>query len=267
LQRFLGLINYDRIFIEGLSTKALPLYKILEKEKQFEWTQEHEKTLNEIKKLWSESLELMIPDLNGNFELESDASDRGIGAVLRQNGKPVAYISRTLNNSEKNYSITDREILAGLWAMEKLACYLDGKTFTYVTDHKAIEELKKKSEFGSARINRWFERLERFNFIVKYKRGIEMVVSDALSRSVNIVEKGEDEQKMDRIKKIMIIHENLGHRKRIVENLKDNNIFISANELNKILYGASHVIKRIESIKRQRDLYVQLNQEKELVLT
>ena len=67
--------------------------------------------------------------------------------------------------------------------MEKLQYYLLRWEFTLITDHKAMGELKKKAEFGSARVNRWFERLERFQYEVKYKMGLEIVEADALSRA------------------------------------------------------------------------------------
>lgn len=106
VQRLLGTINYDRSFIKSLSQLAAQLYKLLAKEKKFEWNEEHNKAFEKLKDKWKQELELMIPDMNGNFELETDASDIGIGAVLKQNNKPVAYISRILTDAEKHYSIT-----------------------------------------------------------------------------------------------------------------------------------------------------------------
>lgn len=237
LQRFLGLVNYDRTFIEKLSLLALPLYGLLGNDKRFEWNDEHEKAFKTIKDKWASKLELVIPDMKGNFTLETDASDKGIGAVLRQDGAPIAYISRTLNKAERNYGITDREILAGLWAMEKLAYYLDGKNFVLITDHKAIEALREKREFGSARVCRWFERLEKFNFSVKYTEGKNMVVPDALSRASQGEQK---EESIDTVlqsiqEKILQVHKNMGHRKSIEKDLKTNNINISKKKLRNIL--------------------------------
>lgn len=138
LQRFLGLINYDRLFIKNITEKIKPLYKLLEKEIKFKWTEVEEETFQNIKKEWKNSLELYVPDMKGEFTLESDASDVGLGAVLTQNEIPVAFISRSLSSCERNYSITEREFLAALWAMEKLKYYLEGRIFTLITDHKPL---------------------------------------------------------------------------------------------------------------------------------
>lgn len=105
----------------------------------------------------------MLPDLDGNFTLITDASNTGLGAVLKQDNKVVAYASRSLNQSEKSYGRTEKEVLAALWRMEKFQYYLIGKTYALMTDHKAIIEIRKK-DFGSARIQRWHHRLSRFNF-------------------------------------------------------------------------------------------------------
>ncbi|KAF9762574.1 Retrovirus-related Pol polyprotein from transposon 17.6 [Nosema granulosis] len=184
LQRFIGMINYDRHFVKGLSELLAPLYRLLSKEMKFVWSQKEEDIFNTIKNQWKRDLELFIPDMKGKFTLETDASDIGLGACLRQNGKPVAYLSRTLSGAERNYGITEREVLASLWAMEKLQYHLIGKKFKLVTDHKAIEFIKTKIEFGSARIQRWFYRFEKFDFDVEYRKGCEMITADALSRSL-----------------------------------------------------------------------------------
>ncbi len=126
---------------------------------------------------WKDGLELLVPNLNGFFKLETDASNVDIGGV------PVDYFLRILNSAEQNYGITEKEVLTSLWEMEKFDFYLMGKHFTVITDHKAIEHIKTTSEFGSVRIQRWFRRFERFNFDIKCKKGKEMVVVDALSRA------------------------------------------------------------------------------------
>ncbi|KAF9756185.1 Retrovirus-related Pol polyprotein from transposon opus, partial [Nosema granulosis] len=144
LKRFIGMINYDRHFVKGLSDLLAPLYKLQSEEKKFIWTEIEEEIFNKVKKKWKEKLELFIPDMDGEFTLETDASDTGLGACLRQKDRPVAYLSRTLSGAEKNYGITEREVLAALWAMEKLQYHLVGKKFLLITDHKTIEFIKTK---------------------------------------------------------------------------------------------------------------------------
>jgi hypothetical protein len=108
------MINYDRMFIKSISMELKPLYCLLEGGVKFEWDDEAENAFINVKKNWSGELNLLIPDTNGNFELETDASDIGFGAVLRQDSKPVSYISRCLTKAEKNYGITEKKVLVAL---------------------------------------------------------------------------------------------------------------------------------------------------------
>jgi hypothetical protein len=129
LQRFLGLANYDRMFIKNISEIAKPLYCLLSKENPYLWNEEAQKAFIAVKQKWEENLELNVPDLEKDFVLEVDASDIGIGAVLPQENKPIAFISRCLNKAERNNSITEKETLAALWSMENLSHYLDCRNF------------------------------------------------------------------------------------------------------------------------------------------
>ncbi|KAF9761956.1 Retrovirus-related Pol polyprotein from transposon opus [Nosema granulosis] len=190
LQRFLGMINYDRLFIKDLSSMLKPLYALTGKEAKFTMGKIEKDIFFKIKDQWSKNLSLIIPDPKKPFTLETDASNVGIGGVLRQEGKPVAYVSRILNKAEQNYGITEKETLAALWAMEKLQYLLLGNRFTLITDHFATEQIKSKIDFGSSRIQRWFHRFERFNFDIEYRKGETLVVSDALNRALYISKDG-----------------------------------------------------------------------------
>jgi hypothetical protein len=167
LQRFLGAINYDRIFLSGITEIATPLYKLLNKNTRFDWKEEHNNAFLRIKEFWKNKLELRLPNFEETFILECDASGVGLGAVLRQESGPISYVSRALKGCEKNYTITERETLAAVWSMEKFSYYLTGREFILITDHKALEELKVKKDFGTARIRRWFEKLEQYQFKVE----------------------------------------------------------------------------------------------------
>lgn len=124
--------------------------------------------------------------------------------------------------------------------MEKLRFYLQGKEFDLITDHKAIEELKRKKECGSARIQRWFDRLERFQFDIKYRKGNEMISSDALSRAYSTTtnlkkEKEEKEVKILDDEKILHFHRDLNHRNNIQRDLIKSGFIITSERLKKIL--------------------------------
>ncbi len=240
MQKFLGMANYDRIFIPELSSKAKPLYKMIDNEnsKTLSWTSEAEEAFKEIKNLWITNLEVTIPDFDKTFDLECDASDVGLGAVLKQEGKSVANCSRLLKGAEKNYTITEREVLACLWAMEKLEFYLIGRKFNLITDHKAIEEIKSKRDFGTPRIQRWLERLSKFDFKVHYREGEKMEQADALSRDIssipvknNLLVIDENDLK----KKVLEIHRNNLHRKNLETKCKEMGLNVSTNKIAEII--------------------------------
>ena len=128
---------------------------------------------------------LVLPDVNKEFVLRTDASDIGLGATLLQNREghisPVAYASRKLLDREKRYSVMERECLGIVWGIKKFALYLYGKQFTLQTDHRPLEFLK-ASKFDSHRIMRWVLALQRFVFRVEHIKGKDNVGADFLSR-------------------------------------------------------------------------------------
>ncbi|MGL5709134.1 MAG: reverse transcriptase domain-containing protein, partial [Aeromonas sp.] len=254
LQRFLGCINYDRMFIKNITSQTRPLYKILERDK-FEWHEDEIQAFEKLKENWKKELYLRIPDMNIRFELETDASNVGIGGVLMQDSLPIAYISRSLTKAEQKYSITEKEVLAALWSMEKLRYYLTGRIFDLITDHKAMIELKKKLEFGSNRIYRWFQRLENFQFVVKYREGVKMVASDALSRTFNVdIEEGEENKNVDRDipdeNKILKMHVELNHRKNIYRNVYEKGFEATKSQIRRILKKCEVCLKKDKQYKK-----------------
>lgn len=113
------MINYDRTFIKNITELLGPLYDLLKKDVKFVWTEKEQACFENIKGKWKERIHVYIPDLSKPFVLETDASAEGIGAVLLQEEMPIGFISRRLSTAEQNYSITERETLAAIWAMEK----------------------------------------------------------------------------------------------------------------------------------------------------
>lgn len=228
IRKFIGIVNYDRIFVPNLSELAKPLYLSIENRKHI-WTDVEQDAFEKIKKIWETNLELTTPSDKERFTLETDASDIGIGAVLKQKNKPVAYISRLLKKAERNYTITEREALAALWAMEKFSNWLTGKEFDLITDHQALLKLKSKHLFGTKRITRWIERFNNFNFKTYYKQGNLLQTADALSRSIKEIDTQELREK------VLGIHKNFMHRKSITKELREAGINITSELLQKIL--------------------------------
>jgi hypothetical protein len=142
IKQYLGLCRYYRKFIPNFSKIAKPLTELLKKNAPFEWNQRTEDAFVSLKEILTTEPLLQYPDFSKPFVLTTDASSEALGAILSQGpigqDLPIAYASRTLNNTERNYSVTEKELLAIVWACRQYRPYLYGKKFTIVTDHKPL---------------------------------------------------------------------------------------------------------------------------------
>ncbi|GFW09536.1 retrovirus-related Pol polyprotein from transposon opus [Trichonephila clavipes] len=125
---------------------------------------------------------LQLPNFTEQFNLFTDASGVGIGAVLNQNHRPIAFASRTLNKAERNYTVTERECLAVIWALNKFKTYFGSLPVKVITDHAALTELTNGKNFFS-RMIRWALKLSEVNIEWKHLPGVQNVVADVLSRN------------------------------------------------------------------------------------
>lgn len=189
IKQFLGLLGYYRKFIKDYSKLAQPMTKYLKKDKKLDLNDiQYTQAFEKCKKILTSDPILVYPDFEKPFVLTTDASNFALGAVLSQihEGKdhPVAFASRTLNKHEVNYSTTEKEALAIMWAVEKFKPYLYGNSFTLVTDHKPLTFIKNSTK--NLKILRWRLELENYEYTVQYRTGKTNVVADALSRKVEI---------------------------------------------------------------------------------
>ena len=118
IQSFLGLAGYYRRFIGNFSKIAKPMTELLKKEKKFMWTEDCETSFQELKQRLVTAPVLCLPDLQKDFQVYCDASRRGLGSVLMQDGRVVAYASRQLKNHEKNYPTHDLELASVVHALK-----------------------------------------------------------------------------------------------------------------------------------------------------
>jgi hypothetical protein len=190
LLSFLQFINWLRPFIKNLADCSAELSDLLVKEKQWQWTPKEEVLFEKLKNKVIEAPTLVYPMLDEPFEVWTDASNVAIGGVLLQNSQCIAFESRKLRKSEKNYHTTDKECLAIVYCLMKWKCYLEGSTFVVKTDHKALEYLMTKKEL-SGRQARWTEKLSQFEFKIEYVKGADNGAADALSR--NFGDESEDD--------------------------------------------------------------------------
>ena len=188
LQGWMGFINFYRRFIKGFSKVARVLNELTKKGVQWEWTEEREEAFQKLKQLICEEPVLLMPQLEQPFELEVDTSNYTIGATLNQKDErdrwhPVAYYSTTLSETERNYDIYDKELLAVVKSLRHWRTYLVGAPHQIVihTDHSNLLYWKEPRKI-SRRIAHEFQELQEYNFVLKHVAGNKNARADALSR-------------------------------------------------------------------------------------
>ncbi|CAN6723582.1 unnamed protein product [Malus baccata var. baccata] len=188
VRSFLGHAGFYHRFIKDFSKIAQPLCRLLQKEVAFEFTKECTESFNQLKELLTTTPIIVPPDWSLPFELMCDASDYALGAVLgqRKDKRPhvIYYASRTLNDAQLNYSTTEKELLAVVFALDKFRSYLIGTKVIVFTDHAALKYLLTKKE-AKPRLIRWILLLQEFDIEIRDKKGSENVVADHLSRMVH----------------------------------------------------------------------------------
>jgi len=189
LQSFLGLANYYRRFILGFAKLCQPLHHLLRKNVTFNWSSEAQSAFNTLKSKFSSYPVLVHPNRELPFIVETDSSNFAIGAVLSQKSlsdnhiHPVAFYSRSLSPTERNYPIYDKELLAIISALENWRHFLKGASepFVIYSDHRNLL-FQKKPEKMTQRLVRWSLFLSEFNFKILYRSGSSNGKPDALSR-------------------------------------------------------------------------------------
>ena len=185
VRSFLGLSGYYRKFIPNFATLSAPLVSLTKKHSKFHWGENEHNAFITLKSLLCQAPVLAYPQFDKKFILQTDASDLGLGAVLTQydsfgNERPISYASRPLTPREKDYSATEKEALAAVYAIDHFRVYLLGRDFTLVTDHSALRWLHSVEPKG--RIARWVMQLQEYSFDIKHRAGTANGNADALSR-------------------------------------------------------------------------------------
>ena len=181
IRSFLGLAGYYRRFIQDFSKIAEPLTRLTRKEVSFVWDWRCEESFLELKTRLVSSPVLTLPSGSGGFSVFSDACGSGLGCVLMQHGRVVAYASRQLKDHEKNYPTHDLELAAVVFALKIWRHYLYGEQFEIFTDHKSLKYIFTQKDLN-LRQRRWVEYLKDYDFSLSYHLGKANVVADALSR-------------------------------------------------------------------------------------
>ena len=189
VKQFVAMASYYRRYVRNFASTARPMVDLTKKGKKFLWSEACENAFNSLKRALI-SADVMGYPLNeaGEFILDVDASDLGIGAVLHQvqGGKEtvLAYASRSLNKAEANYCITEKELLAARYFIEYFRQYLLGRRFLVRSDHQSLVWLFQLKE-PRGKIARWIEILSQYDFAIQYRPGKKQPHCDALSRCEN----------------------------------------------------------------------------------
>ncbi|GJT98869.1 transposon ty3-I gag-pol polyprotein [Tanacetum coccineum] len=181
LRGFLGLTRYYRRFIKNYAAISRPLTDLLKKN-SFEWSNTAQQAFEELKIAMMNALVLALPNFQEEFIVETDASEEGIGAVLQQQGHPIAFLSRTLAPRHKGLSTYEKEFWAVVYALEKWRGYLLDRHFKIKTDHFSLKYLIEQRLTTPFQI-KWLPKLLGYDYEILYKKGSENVVADVLSRS------------------------------------------------------------------------------------
>ena len=169
-------------FIKGYGQIAAPL-TALSKKDSFSWNEEANLTFRHLKSAMSNPPVLALSNFDKPFMVECDAFGRGLGAVLMQEGRPIAFHSQALKGRNLALSTYERELLALATVVHKWRSYLVGRPFLVKTDQQSLKNLLKQ-KIGNPAQQKWITKLLGYAFIVEYKKGKENVVADASSRQV-----------------------------------------------------------------------------------
>jgi len=193
IRKFLGLANYYRRFIKDFAQVARPMNVLTQKDEKWRWEEMQQKAFDELKRIFTSKPVLAAPDLDKEFRIEADASNYATGGVLSmkcsdEKWRPVVFISKSLSDTERNYEIHDKEMLAIVRCLEAWRYFLEGTVvkFEIWTDHKNLEYFMKAQKLNQRQI-RWALYLSRFDFTLKHVLGSKMGKADSLSRRPDCV--------------------------------------------------------------------------------
>ena len=183
LQSFLGMITYLAPYIPNLSEHTTHLRTLLKDKNEFQWNHEQECAFQKIKDIICSAKNLAYFDPKKPTVIKVDASQTALGAALTQDGKPVAYASKSLTDTESRYANIEREMLACVFGAERFHTYVYGEHFVIQSDHKPLEMITRKTLTAApARLQRMLLRLQRYDYEIQYVPGRDMALPDSLSR-------------------------------------------------------------------------------------
>ena len=198
LRSFLGLINFVSKFVPNCVEILHPLNNLLKKNVPFIWSEAQIKAFNEIKRKISEAVLLNFYDPNKKLFMENDASEYGVGSAIFQNGVPIAFASRSLSETQRNWAQIEKELYAVVYGLEKFHNYVFGRKVYIYTDHLPLISISKKPLLKAPkRLQSMLLKIQEYDYELIYKAGKSIPVADALSRAP--VEKSQEFEKVQNL--------------------------------------------------------------------
>ena len=180
----MGMANYLARFMPHLTGTMQPLHNLLKNDVPYVWSTTQQTSFDAVKVMLAEAPVLAFYNSDKELVLENDASEYGLGSVLLQDGKPVAYASRSLSSAERHYAQIEKEMLSVLFGLCKFHHYTYGRDVTVVTDHKPLVAIRAKP-LGKApkRLQHMLLKSQEYSYQLTYKPGKAIPVADTLSRA------------------------------------------------------------------------------------
>jgi len=212
LRRFIGMTNYLARFLPGLTDILQPLHNLLQHNVAFQWSSAQQEAFDKVKLSLTTAPVLQYYNPDRPLFLENDSSEYGIGSVISQDGKPVAYASRSLSDAERRYAQIEKEMLSVVFGLKKFHHYTYGRDVVVTTDHKPLVAIKAKPlSKAPRRLQQMLLTAQEYTYTLEFKPGKDIPVADALSRAPtgsppkgqpvnNVSLTGLDEDRLDRIR-------------------------------------------------------------------
>ena len=182
--RLQGTVNYLARFLKDLSTVFEPIRRLTKKDEEWKWAEEQDEAFEKIKNMVSTAPILKYYDAAKELIIQCDASSTGLGATLLQDDHPLAYVSRALTPTERNYSQMEKECLAIVFSTERFHQYTFGRQTTVHSDHKPLQAIMRKPlSKAPKRLQAMMLRLMHYDLEVVYKKGTDLHIADMLSRA------------------------------------------------------------------------------------
>ena len=210
VQSLQGMINYLGKFLPNLSREMEPIRQLMGEGVKFEWTALQQEAFDRIKEMITKAPVLSFYDPMKPLVIQCDASERGLGSVMLQDGRPIAFKSRSLSECESRYATIEKEMLAIVWSLEKFHQYTYGRDVIIHSDHKPLEAIiKKPLDKAPRRLQNLLLRALNYNFTINWQKGSSQLIADLLSRASMPKEEGEETETINMSKHLPMREEKI----------------------------------------------------------